>query len=312
MSPITYIRHWGLYSVWGKCPCQVPVYPVKYVSIFSLFLCIFAFGFSVCLWVFLVCFHCEFVFFGEFVCLGFGAVLDFSDQILFGMRGFKLKNNSSLTFCSSYLDCKRFPPYIFLWRSKQTNICGSTFCASSGWALLDDYVCISRSSARLSGSLQAIHTGALGGVFKEGGLCCLWRKREGSDEKLLLDVSFWVAWRHFQLVERQPTPVWDHQTQNPAVRNCTGCLWRGSKVLAAAGTLKSESFQSSGLVPRCFCPLDTNKPREQQHCHITMSHQPAEPLGREQEWRGKLFQQGTGDRDSTLKTTGSFGRGMEK
>lgn len=161
-----------------------------------LFVCgFFLFVFIASLWVFC-----------EFVCLVFGAVLNFSDQILFGMRGFKLKNNSSLTFCSSYLDCKRFPPYIFLWRSKQTNICGSTFCASSGWALLDDYVCISRSSARLSGSLQAIHTGALGGVFKEGELCCLWRKREGSDEKLLLDVSFWIAWRVFQLVERQPTP----------------------------------------------------------------------------------------------------------
>lgn len=56
-----------------------------------------------------------------------------------------------------------------------------------------------------------------------------------------LSCSFWIAWRIFQFVERQPTPDWDHQTHNPAVRSCIGCLWSVPEVLAAAGTLGESS-----------------------------------------------------------------------
>lgn len=129
---------------------------------------------------------------------------------------------------------------------------------------------------------------------REGCLCHLCRKREGLDGKVLLDLScsFGIAWKTFQFVEKQPTPVWDHQTQNLAVRNCIGCLWSGSKVLAAAGALveSPEVRVSEGEV----CPhtafafwKQAQEYGPESSRNVTICH--VKPLGKEQEWLGKLF-----------------------
>lgn len=86
----------------------------------------------------------------------------------------------------------------------------------------------------------------------------------------------------FQFVERQPTPNWDHQRQNPAVRNCIGCLWRGSKVLAVAGALGESSEVREFLslsVPTLLLPAGNKQAQEYgpgSSRNVTICH--AEPL----------------------------------
>lgn len=138
---------------------------------------------------------------------------------------------------------------------------------------------------------------------REGCLCCLWRKRKGLDEKVLLDLtcSFWIAWRIFQFVERQPTP-----------ESCSEKLHGMSleRLQGACSCRNSWRILWSQRVSLSFCPHTAfaywkqTSPgvwaREKQECH----HLPCWTSGKGARMAWKAFLTDTGDRDSTPKPTG--------